>query len=118
MFCHLCVFVVVCVQFCMRAPPSDLEPATHHEGRGSKEEVPPDTPIAATCKVTPHGLDVRLGVCRNCRKFYKGTEVREYIVTSVHNTLALRFLGRHTIAVVALSDKGSKWTAKGFERIH
>ena len=45
-------------------------------------------------------------------------EVREYIVTSVHNTLALRFLGRLTIAVVALSDKGSKWTAKGFERIH
>ena len=112
------MFVVVFVQFCMRAPPSDLEPATHHEGRGSKEEVPPDTPIAATCKVTPNGLDVRLGVCRSCRKFYKGTEVREYIVTSVHHTLALRFLGRLTIAVVALSDKGSKWTAKGFERIH
>jgi hypothetical protein len=60
----------------MRGPPTALEPA--HGSlltEGSAKEEGLDTP---TCRVTPTGLNIRLGVCKNCRKFYRSSEVREY----------------------------------------
>jgi hypothetical protein len=53
----------------MRGPTSTLE-AAHEAAAGKEESGPPG------CKLT-NALDVRLGVCRNCRKFYKSGEVRQ-----------------------------------------
>jgi hypothetical protein len=80
----MCVFVVCCVQYCMRAPPSCLEPA----------QLCADTPTTSTapsCRATPSGLNIRLGVCKNCRKFYKAGEVRDRTVhwDEVKNTIHL-----------------------------
>jgi hypothetical protein len=60
----------------MRGPTAALE-AAHEAGKEESGRILPlDTPTV--CKITSNALDVRLGVCRNCRKFYKAGEVRDH----------------------------------------